>query len=58
MTRKQIAECAGVSTKTLKNWMEPHMAELTAMGMPTGKGVLPPNIVRWMAEKFCIDIDG
>ena len=33
------------------------MAELTTMGMPLGKGALPPNIVRWMSEKFSIDID-
>lgn len=57
MTRQQIAECAGVTPRTLKNWLEPHMAELTTMGMPLGKGALPPNIVRWMSEKFSIDID-
>jgi hypothetical protein len=57
MTRQQIAECAGVTPKTLKKWMQPYMAELTAMGMPTGKGLLPPNVIRWLADKYCIDVD-
>ena len=57
MTRQQLAECAGVAPKTLKAWMRPYLKELTALGMPTGKGALPPNIVRWLTEKFCIDVN-
>ena len=37
MTRKQLAARAGVTTQTLKNWMEPHLEQLYALGMPTGK---------------------
>jgi hypothetical protein len=58
MTRQQLAQCAGISAKTLKNWMKPFEQELMAMGMPQGKGLLPPNVVRWLAEKYCIDIEG
>ena len=24
--------------------------------MPTGKGALPTNVVKWIAERYCIDI--
>ena len=41
MTRKQLAEHAGVTTQTLKNWMGPHLDYLHSIGMPTGKGALP-----------------
>ena len=55
MTRQQLADCAGVSTKTLQNWLRPHRELLHQMGMPRHKGVLPPNVVKWISEHFCID---
>ena len=57
MTRKELAQCAGVDVRTLRRWMQPHLNELYAMGMPPGKGAMPPNVVQWIAEKLCIDID-
>ena len=56
MTRQQIAECAGVDSRTLRNWIEPHMQLLWDMGMPKGKGALPPCVVKWIADRFCIDV--
>ena len=56
MTRQQLAACAGVDTRTLRNWIEPHKKRLLAMGMPKGKGTFPPNVVKWIAEKYCIDV--
>ncbi|WP_177168171.1 helix-turn-helix domain-containing protein [Xylanibacter ruminicola] len=55
MTRKQLAEHAGVTTQTLKNWMGPHLDYLHSIGMPTGKGALPPNVVKYIVETFDID---
>ncbi|MBP3835263.1 MAG: hypothetical protein J6E45_04980 [Prevotella sp.] len=57
MTKQQLADCAGVSVKTLMNWCKPHQETLTQMGMTTGMRVLPPHIVKWITEQFCIDID-
>jgi hypothetical protein len=54
MTKQQIADCAGVSVRTLLNWCKPYRQELARMGMTPGMRVLPPNIVKWMAERFCI----
>ena len=57
MSKQQIAACAGVSVRTLFNWCKPYQNELAQMGMTPGMRVLPPNIVKWIAERFCIDID-
>ncbi len=57
MSKQQIAACAGVSVRTLLNWCKPYQKELAQMGMTPGMRVLPPNIVKWIAERFCIDID-
>ena len=57
MTKQQIAACAGVSVRTLLNWCKPYQKELAQMGMTPGMRVLPPIIVKWIAERFCIDID-
>ena len=44
MTRQQLAAYAGVDVRTLRNWIKPHQRLLWRMGMPTGKGALPPNV--------------
>ena len=56
-TRQQLAALAGVEVRTLRNWIKPYQDELWHMGMPKGKGVLPPNVVRWIADRYCIEIN-
>ena len=56
MTKQQLADRAGVTTKTLMNWCEPFSEELAAMGLKPRAKVLPPHVVAYMAEKFCIDV--
>ena len=56
MSKQQLADLAGVTVKTLMNWCQPYMNELVAMGLRRKTKVLPPNIVIFLAEKFCIDI--
>lgn len=55
MTRQQLADYAGVNVKTLRNWLIPHQELLWQMGMPKGKGALPPNVVKWIIEQYDID---
>ena len=57
MSKSELAYKAGVCVDTLRVWMKPYMRELTAMGLRPGMRVLPPNIVRFLAEKLCIDIE-
>ena len=56
MTRKQMAEAAGVSTRTLRRWLQPHEATLEAMGV-RGKTMLTPKAVSWITEHFDIETD-
>ena len=57
MTRQQLAARAGVDARTLRNWIKPYQEQLWRMGMPKGKGALPPNVVKWIADHYCIDTD-
>ena len=57
MTKSQLAECTGVSVKTLMRWCKAYSHELQQMGMKRNSRVLPPAVVRFIAEKFSIDIE-
>jgi hypothetical protein len=57
MSKQQLADAAGVSVKVLMSWCGRYQAELEAMGVKPKARVLPPNVVRFIAEKYCIDID-
>ena len=56
MSKQQLADAAGVTTKTLMSWCDPYMKELESMGLLPNMKVLPPHIVQFIAEKFCIDV--
>ncbi len=56
MTRQELADKAGVTTRTIKNWMKPHSETLWQMGMRPHQ-ILPPNVVAWLIERFGIDTD-
>jgi hypothetical protein len=57
MTRQQIGYYAGVTARTLNNWCKPYRKELEALGLHPGMIILPPNIVQWICDKFCIDVE-
>ena len=44
MTRQQLAACAGVDARTLRNWTNPTKNSFGACDVPKGKGALPPNV--------------
>jgi len=56
MSKQQLADCAGVSVNTLMKWCKPFTNELKLMGLSPNDKVLPPNIVKFLVEKFCIDL--
>ena len=47
---------AGVSVCTLVSWFKPHMAELEELGLKPGMRVLPPKVVKYIADTYDIDI--
>lgn len=56
MTQQQLAERAGVSRDTFRRWLKPHRRQLEALGMRHGMRALPPKVVAYIAEVFCIDV--
>ena len=56
MTKSQLADCAGISVKTLMRWCKPYSQELQQMGLRRDSRVLSPAAVMFIAKKFCIDI--
>ena len=57
MSKQQLAYAAGVSVDTLRAWCKPFEKEFMAMGLRPNARVLPPNVVRFIAETFCIDVE-
>ena len=56
MSKQQLADAAGVSVNTLMNWCRPYREQLAQMGLLPNAKVLPPHIVKFISEKFCIDV--
>ena len=56
MTRQELADCAGITTKTLQNWMRPHLKTLYRLGMRP-RQILPPKVVAWLVDNFCIELE-
>ena len=54
MSKSELADAAGVSVKVLMNWCKPYRKEFEVMGLKPKDRVLPPKIVKFIAEKFCI----
>ena len=57
MSKQQLADAAGVSVKVLMSWCKPFRSEFEKMGLKPKDRVLPPRIVMFLAEKFCIDVE-
>ena len=56
MSKQQLADRAGVSINTLNRWCKPFQKELEAMGLHPKTRMLPPVVVKFLAEKLCIDV--
>lgn len=56
-SKSELAEAAGVSLDTLREWMKPCREELQRMGLRPNARVLPPNVVKYLADRYCIDVD-
>ena len=56
MTKQQLADKAGVSLNTLNKWCKPLQKNLEDIGVQPNARLLPPVAVKFIAEKFCIDL--
>ena len=57
MTQTQLALCAGVSRRTLYNWLQSRQKHLRKLGVQPNAKALPPAAVKYICEAFCIDIN-
>ena len=56
MSKQQLADKDGVSLNTLNRWCKPFQRELEALGLQPRARMLPPVVVKFIAEKLCIDV--
>ena len=55
-TKTQLADAAGVSTETFRRWLKRDDAFLKAHHITATTKVLPPKVVKYLCEKYCIDL--
>ena len=56
-SKQQLADAAGDIVKVLMSWCRPYQSKLETMGLKPKDKLLPPHIVKFIAETFCIDVD-
>ena len=56
MSKQQLADAAGVSARTLSRWCQPYRRKLEQMGWKPKDILLSPRLVRFLSDKFCIDL--
>ena len=56
MSKQQLADCAGVSRRTLMRWCQKHWEELEQLGMGPNDKVLSPKICKYIIKNYGIDV--
>ncbi len=56
MYKYELASAAGVSTDTFRRWLISDRDALEAMGVSPTQHLLPPVAVRYICEKYDIEI--
>jgi len=56
MTRQELAVRAGVTVKTLNNYIRHHKETLQKLGMRP-REILPPRVVEWIVSNYGISLD-
>ena len=56
ISKKTLAELAGVSPRTFRRYLQSRRHILNAMGITPKTQKLPPQAVRYICEDYCIDL--
>lgn len=56
ISKKQLAELAGVSPRTFTRYLKSRRYILDAMGVLPNARLLPPQAVKYICEDYCIDL--
>ena len=54
--KNELAKLAGVSSRTFRRYLATRRSILTAMGVSPFARKLPPHVVHYISEDYCIDI--
>ena len=57
MTRQELAQKAGVCIATFNKWLKADLTHLKRNGYKP-RSLLPPAVVKYICEKYCIVWDG
>ena len=55
-TKSELSRAAGVSPETFRRWLRSDRAFLEANGISHTTKLFPPKVVKYLCEKYCIDI--
>ena len=55
-TKIELARAAGVSGETFRRWLRSDAAYLIANGINPRTKILPPKVVKYLCEKYDIDL--
>lgn len=59
MLKSELAQAAGVSNRTFCRWfrdMIPNIEKDLNVAINTRDRLIPPNVVKWVCEKYCIEV--
>ncbi len=56
ISKKKLAELAGVSPRTFTRYLQSRRHVLDAMGVLPHARLLPPQAVKYICEDYCIDL--
>ena len=56
ISKKQLAQLAGVSDRTFSRYLQTRRHILEAMGVSLHARLLPPQAVKYVCEDYCIDL--
>lgn len=52
----ELAQAAGVSAETFRRWLRNDKAYLEANGISPSAKILPPKVVKYLCDKYCIEL--
>ena len=56
MYKSELAEAAGVTRDTFRSWLRSDADYLRSQGLGPKAKVLPPQVVRYLSEKYNIEV--
>ena len=58
MLKSELAAAAGVTCDTFRRWLQSDVDYLRSQGIGPKAKMLPPQVVRYLCEKYDIEVNG